>query len=379
MSVDMTTLGARLYETVREYAGLGAHHRTGTAEDARTLDWFDDRLRRLGAATERQPWAFDRYDAEWSIAVDGAEVPALPLFYEGTGAVDSTKPLVAAATAVSAGAFPEWPTIAAAARASGAPLAVVATRSSSGGLLAPNRVPAPSGSGVPALLVAGDLAESLPCASVRARLDARIVAGRTENVIGRIGAGADRDRILLTTPLSGWFRCAGERGTGIAVMLGVAERLAAEGVPLLVNGNSGHELVDLGAHRFAETKPAARAVVHFGASVAAGEPDGAELRLTAGLTVRAWLPGAGAALAAAFAPLGKTPVAIADADRARPEAWVGEARAWCSLGRPLLSMAGGFPLFHTPEDVPERATTPALLERAYRAVLDATRVVATTA
>jgi hypothetical protein len=150
-------------------------------------------------------------------------------------------------------------------------------------------------------------------------------------------------------------------------------------VPLLVNGNSGHELVDLGAHRFAETRPAARAVVHFGASVAAGEPDGAEFRLTPGLTVRAWLPGAGAALAAAFAPLGKTPVAIADADRARPEAWVGEARAWCTLGRPLLSMAGGFPLFHTPEDVPERATAPALLERVYRAVLDATRVVATTA
>jgi hypothetical protein len=39
-------------------------------------------------------------------------------------------------------------------------------------------------------------------------------------------------------------------------------------------------------------------------------------------------------------------------------------------------MAGAFPLFHTPEDVPERA--PALLERVSGAVLDATRVVATT-
>ena len=211
-------------------------------------------------------------------------------------------------------------------------------------------------------------------AAVRARISARIVSGRTSNIIGRIGAGPDRDRILLTTPLSGWFRCAGERGTGIAVMLAVAKQLAADGVSLLVNGNSGHELVDLGAHHFAETKPAARAIFHFGASVAAGERDGGDLRLTDGLRVRAWVPGAGAALAAAFEALGKTPVVIADAEHARPDSWVGEARVWCTLDRPLISMAGGLPLFHTPEDVPERATTPALLERSYHAALAAARM-----
>jgi hypothetical protein len=211
---------------------------------------------------------------------------------------------------------------------------------------------------------------------VRARIDARIAGGRTSNIIGRVGAGPDRDRLLLTTPLSGWFRSAGERGTGIAVMLAVAERLAADGVPLLVNGNSGHELIDLGAHHFAETKPAAHAIFHFGASVAAGEGDGDDLRLTDGVKIRAWAPGAVAALAAAFAPLGKTPIVVADAERARPESWIGEARIWCTLDRALISMAGGFPLFHTPEDVPERVTTPALLERVYHAALAAARIVA---
>jgi len=368
-----------LYETVRDYAGIGAHHRTGTAEDERTLDWFEARVRALGATTERQPWSFERYDAAWSVTVDGVEVEALPLFYEATGEVESARPLVAVVSAVPAGAFVEWPAIVAEARATGAPVAVVATRSPCGGLVAPNRPPARPGAGLPALLVAGALAERLTTASVRAQLTARVVDARTSNVIGRIGAAADGDRILLTTPLSGWFRCAGERGTGIAVMLAVAERLAAEGVPLLINGNSGHELVDVGAHRFAATRPVVRAIVHFGASIAAGEPDGAGLRLTSGLGVRAWLPGAGAALAAAFAPLEKTPVAVADAERARPESWVGEARAWCALGRPLLSIAGRFSLFHTPEDVPERATTPGLLERVAHAVLEATRLVARTA
>ena len=372
----MSDLGTRLYETVRQYATIGAHHRTGTAEDARTLDWFEGRLRALGATTERQPWSFDRYDAEWRVTLDSEEVAALPLFYEGTGEIESTAPLVAAVDAIPAGAFPTWPTLVADARATGARLAIVATRSPSGNLVAPNRTPAQPGSGLPALLVAGRLAERLRTASIHARIAARIVEGRTSNVIGRIGAGPDPDRVLLTTPLSGWFRCAGERGTGIAVMLAVAERLAAEGVPILMNGNSGHELVDIGAHRFAETKPAVRAVFHFGASVAAAERAGTDDRLTAGLTVRAWVPGTEAALTDVFAPLGKTPVFIPDADRARPDSWVGEGRAWCTLERPLISMAGHFPLFHTPEDVPEHATTPALLERVYHAALAAARLIA---
>ena len=372
----MSELGARLYEIVQEYAAIGMHHRTGTAEDARTLDWFENRVRALGATTERQPWSFNRYDAEWSVTVDGADIAALPLFYEGTGEIESTTPLTAAVSAVPAGPFPEWATIVENARSAGAPVAVVATQSPSGRLVAPNRSPAQLGSGLPTLLVAGTLAERLRTASVRARVSARIVGGRTSNVIGRIGAGPDRDRMLLTTPLSGWFRCAGERGTGIAVMLAVAERLAAEGVPLLVNGNSGHELIDLGAHHLAESKPAACSIFHFGASVAAGEGDGDELRLADGVKIRAWAPGAGAALAAALAPLDKTPIVVDDAERAHPESWIGEARVWCTLDRPLISMAGGFPLFHTPEDVPECATTPALLERVYHAAVAAARIIA---
>ena len=376
VGVGVSALGARLYEIVREYAAIGAHHRTGTAEDARTLDWFENRLRRLGATTERQPWSFDRYDAEWSVTVDGVDVDALPLFYEGTGDIESTTPLTVSVSAVPAGRFPAWVAIVESARAAGARMAVVATQSPSGCLVAPNRSPGRPGSGLPALLVAGSLAERLRTASVRARLAARVVGGQTSNVIGRLGTGPDRDRILLTTPLSGWFRCAGERGTGIAVMLAVAERLAAEGVPMLVNGNSGHELVDLGAHHFAETKPSARSIFHFGASVAAGERDGDHLRLTDGVTIRASAPGAGAALGAAFAPIGKTPILVDSAARTHPESWVGEGRVWCTLDRPLISMAGGFPLFHTPEDVPEHATTPGLLERVYHAAVAAARTIA---
>ena len=372
----MTDLGDRLYRTVQDYAALGLHHRTGTPEDSRTLDWFEARLRALGATTERQPWTFDRYEAEWAVAVDYEEVPSIPLFYESVGAVESAAPFAASADAISAGAFADWPGTVERARAAGAPMAVVATRSRSGRLVVPNRSPTQAGSGLPTLLVPGALERRLAQAAVRARVSARITAGRTANVIGRAGAGPDRERLLLTTPLSGWFRCAGERGTGIAVMLAVAERLAAEGVPLLLNGNSGHELVDLGAHRFVETGPAARGIFHFGASIASCEDGDREPRLASGVVVRASIPEPAGDLERAFAPLGKTPIAIPAADRANPASWVGEARAWCTLGLPLVSMAGGFPLFHTPEDIPERATTPALLDHVYGAALAAARVLA---
>jgi hypothetical protein len=345
------------------------------AEDARTLDWFEDRVRALGATPERHPWSFDRYDATWSVTVDGADVPALPLFYDGTGDVRSSEPFVAGLAAVGAGTFPDWAAIVDRARAAGAKVAVIATASPSGLLVAPNRSPSAPRSGLPTLLVPG--ATRLQAASVHATISARVVPGRSASIVARLGPGPDQDRLLLTTPLSGWFRCAGERGTGIAAMLAVAARLAADGVPLLLNGNSGHELVDVGAHHVAALKPDVRAIVHFGASVAAGEPDAAgDLRLTDGLRIRAWAPGREVALTAAFAPLGKVPHVVTDAEHGRADAWVGEARAWCTLDRPLVSMAGWFPLFHTPEDIAERATTPALLARSYHAALAAARALA---
>lgn len=371
------SVGERLHAVVREYASLGDHHRTGTAEDARTLEWFEQRIAALGATTERQAWSFDRYDAEWRVAIDGADVAALPLFYEGVGRTVAAKPFVGSVAAVAGGTFAGWDDITRRARSAGAQVIVVATESPSGLLVAPNRTPAPMAAGLPTLLVAGGLGSTLAAASVSATLTARIVRDRSSNVIARIGAGPDDARVLLTTPLSGWFRCAGERGTGIAIMLAVAEQLAAAGVPLLLNGNSGHELVDVGAHHFAATRPPVRGVFHFGASVAAGIGDGSgDLRLTDGVRIRAWMPGRETPLTTAFATLGRTPTFVVDAEHTHPDAWVGEGRAWCTLDRPLVSIAGHFPLFHTEQDVPERATTPALLERSYHAALAAARVLA---
>jgi hypothetical protein len=66
-------LGRRLFATVESYAALG-DHRTGTAVDEATVDWFASELEALGARVKSDPSAFPRYDARWEVKVDGETV-----------------------------------------------------------------------------------------------------------------------------------------------------------------------------------------------------------------------------------------------------------------------------------------------------------------
>jgi hypothetical protein len=54
--------------------------------------------------------------------------------------------------------------------------------------------------------------------------------------------------------------------------------------------------------------------------------------------------------------------------RSNPARWLGEAEEWVRLGTPLLSLTSRFPLFHTPHDLPEHATSPEQLEVTHTAV-----------
>ena len=94
------------------------------------------------------------------------------------------------------------------------------------------------------------------------------------NLIGRIDRGKAQ-WIAISTPRSGWFGCAGERGSGLAVWLALA-RWAAKAVPgynLAVLCNSGHEYEYLGSERtfVAKLPPAPVDTafwLHLGANVA---------------------------------------------------------------------------------------------------------------
>jgi hypothetical protein len=94
------------------------------------------------------------------------------------------------------------------------------------------------------------------------------------NLIAKLDRGAAQT-LVISTPRSGWFGCAGERGSGLAVWLSLARWLAQSehhvNVELLAT--SGHEYEFLGGeHYLAEAAPppaTTRLWVHIGASAAA--------------------------------------------------------------------------------------------------------------
>ena len=171
--------------------------------------------------------------------------------------------------------------------------------------------------------------------------------------------------ILLTTPLTGWFTCAGERATGIAVLLHLVERLAERS--LLVVATGGHELHWFGAQRWvdARTEPLG-AAVHVGASVAVEEdvPGGGRRLASTRLAMTTLAEAAGSPVAQALEParLNLHPSTTS---------WIGEGRSWSQLGVPLLSFSGAGVDFHTPGDTPDRATSPAALVAAATGIGDA--------
>jgi len=94
------------------------------------------------------------------------------------------------------------------------------------------------------------------------------------NLIARLDRRAAKT-LVLSTPRSGWFGCAAERGSGLAVWLSLAQWLAQRDLGLNVEllATSGHEYDYLGGeHYLAESAPppqSTRLWAHIGASAAA--------------------------------------------------------------------------------------------------------------
>ena len=94
------------------------------------------------------------------------------------------------------------------------------------------------------------------------------------NLIAHLDRGAAKT-LVVSTPRSGWFGCAAERGSGLAAWLHLARWLARthHGVNVELLATSGHEYEYLGGEHYlaeAAPKPAATKLwVHIGASAAA--------------------------------------------------------------------------------------------------------------
>ena len=350
------TPGAGLFARVDAYAALG-DHRTGTAADVATRAWVGGELAAAGAEVREVPYELDAWVPSWQLSAGGLPVESVPLWYSGSGHLHSARLTPVALTPTGTEVPDELS--AAVARAKG--LVVATTAGPTGSVIALNRAPAPPGD-VGVLLAGSRDAERLASEPVVAELEARSERRASAIVVGRLGP---QDRpLVVATPLTGWFGCAAERGTGIVAALELAVAFAESGVTFV--GTTGHELGHLGVQHVLRSGllDAPSAVVHVGASVAAG--DGAlgtfsPLRLA--LTTLED-PAERMSLGDLLEP--------AEMTVHRPLGpWPGEGHDWSGLGVPVLSFTGRFPEFHTPLDLPDRTTSPVLLERAISAVRDA--------
>ena len=363
-----TVSGDLLFDLAKQYSRFNPH-RTGTPTGITGTDWFAYQLHVRGATVGRWAYPYAHYDWAAEVRVGGQPVDAIPLYYEGVGHVDTDAPLIRPVVVNQGTDDTDVEAAMAEAHGTGAPLAVLPTvnrvngASDYDGLVAANRDPAAGTTGIPTLLIPGHLANQARQDGVRAWIRARTRPAAAHDVTGWFGQPVT-DPIVVTTPLSGWFGCAAERGTGVAVALELAAALATTH-PVFVLGTTGHELnnAGLGAYLADAFDLTPRAVIHLGASIAAGSVDAngvatfAPWRVVTSNRQYAKVPGLRPALTAGSFTTIPT--------------FAGEGALWYArLGdaTPLLSFAGWFPQFHTPDDSATLTTSPDLLAQAYQSV-----------
>jgi len=375
--------GSALHTDVKAYAALG-EHRTGTPGDDATTAWMERALTAAGYAVERQGFDYPVFElAHAQVSLGGRTIEGFPYWTPGvTPARGVSAPLslsggpgkialVILAPGAGGGLDAPPPAGIAEAAASGAVAIVAVTENPLGELSALNRTPKAEPWPAPVLLIAGREGAALKAAAAAGeaatvRLQGRSVVRMAHNVVGRrVRPGK---HLVVSTPKSGWFQCAGERGSGVAIWLGLARWLAAStDHNLTVVATSGHEFDGYGGHIFTETlapQPAdTKLWLAIGANVAAHD-----FALRDGKITRQAGPQAGRILAcsdglmplAAKAFAGQPGYATPfDVDTPKPP---GEVALFQTLGySPLVGLVASHPLHHTRRDLAD-VTDPAMLE-----------------
>jgi len=294
---DTPQLDDAWHQSVLErYASLG-DKATGGPGDTAVGAWLEDVLTRIGYVCHRHGFQAPFFDVDQAtLAIEGQSVPVIPQapvtatgseglsaplrLAWGTGRLDGTIALIVLPSRRWSSALdPLIQARLAEVWARGASAAVLITTGPSGDALAFN---APAhlapGAGPIAILAPRDAAPFLDAAA-DGRSGRLTLAGRSGqrpafNLTARLDRAAGRS-VVLSTPRSGWFTCAGERGSGIAVWLAAAHWLAQRQDPFDIElvAISGHEYENLGGEHYLEAlapRPErTRLWVHVGANLAA--------------------------------------------------------------------------------------------------------------
>jgi hypothetical protein len=351
--------GEFLFNDVKAYSAMG-EHRTAGKVDRDTSAWLAKQLEGFGFTSKLLPFRVRQFQFDSArLMVSGRSIPCFPLWMpRATGPVRAPIARGTVKDCVAIARFPKGGAMTEAHRAviqplvqEGAAAIIGVTPSDSGELVALNSTADAEPWPVPILLVGPPEEMNLRGAtdvaiSIQGRDEPRAEAFET---IGEIGTG--NKRIVISTPSSGWFHCAGERGPGIALWLALARWSShrESNIRYTFVASSGHELGEQGMHSFL-TGPAPRpnevgVWLHLGASIVAR---GSTRRLMTNR--REWLP----ALSRNFASISDLQPSVTDAPP-------GELAQLVKLRYRCFGIAGGHTLFHSPGDLPV-TTSAAMLE-----------------
>jgi hypothetical protein len=266
----------RIEEDLARFAGFGSKASGGPGDTASGA-WIESELQAAGYTVARQAFDAPFFSAAVAqLSVDGADIALLAqALVVPTPAGGVTGPLVrvdpvSVGAAKLAGAivlvdlpFQRWSSALAKpiadtlarAWAGGAVAAVIVTNGPTGEAIALN-VSAEFGPvAKPVAILAPKLARPVMLAAAEAKSATLRIEGQRGtrpafNLIGRIDRG-QRHWIVVSTPRSGWFGCAGERGSGLAAWLALARWAVAalSGHNLAFVCNSGHEYEYLGSEK----------------------------------------------------------------------------------------------------------------------------------
>ncbi len=374
----------RISRIIREYEQQG-FHRTGTTVDGLSGDWLYEEVRRVGLAPTRESFSLSRVDPGINRLITAdRHIDGVPLFdgaFTGSDGIRGRLGRLQDGAAI--GLADTSPNAAASgplgdARRTNRHAAIVCvTRGGRPGLCPSNADFFVRPFGPPVLQVSSEQAEWLSEQAQRG-IDVRVIAQATRTAASAVNVtatieGGDKSLapLVISTPRSGWYHCASERGGGIACWLETmrALRTARPGRSVIFVAFSGHELGNLGIQGFVDRRPGivtrAAAWMHFGANIGAATDPGNRI----GASDDEFNDIVSRAMAASGLKI--------DDQIPRGTRPGGEAAVVHDGGGRYVAVTGRNALFHNPDDRGPRAVDPGTIAKFSAAFITVARTMAT--
>ncbi len=286
--------GESLHRDVVYYNDTG-HHRTGSAGELKTDEWITRELTDTGLEVSFQNLSVRQYFPKTGeIVVGDQTITCFPLWYpfsknkyHGKGQIvnyPAENPNLKNKICLCEGdaSFQSHQSaieIVGSIASAGALAIIIISNSRSGRIAAINTPAGVAPWPIPVLITGAKDKEWLVSAVQQQQFAHINLSGSdkkktpAKNIFGRWYSN-DQPWFMISTPKSGWFDCGGERGTGVALALGIA-RWIGKRKPAMnywLDFNTGHELDNLGMQQFlAAAAPPPEKVkgwIHLGANIA---------------------------------------------------------------------------------------------------------------